>query len=128
MLVIGGFCTGLALEPEACGQHGGGDGIGGEVGGEIHHQLLGGKQHAGLLHAGHPTDGGLYLAGAAGAVHAQHLPAMAATVLGRRSQGLGAVGDRLMIMTSMVAMVMSRLRVTATLTLTTSSGGLFIPR
>ena len=72
------------FEPETRGQHGGGDGVGGEAGGEIHHQLLGGKQHAGVLHARHPADGGFYLAGAAGAIHPQYLPAVAAAVLLRR--------------------------------------------
>ena len=74
------------LEPESCSQHGGGDRVGGEAGGEIHHQLLGGEQHASLGDTFDPVDGRLYLAGAAGAVHPQHLPAVAATVAGRGGQ------------------------------------------
>ena len=86
------------LELETGGQHGGGDGIGGEAGGQIHYQLLGGKQHARLLHAAHPADGGLDLAGAAGAIHPQYLPAVAAVALRRRNQRVGRGHIVLMLM------------------------------
>ena len=66
-----------------------------------------------------PVDGRLYLAGAAGAVHPQHLPAVAATVAGRGGQrALGRCSMGAMIM--VVWMGRRAFGVTA-------PGGVFIP-
>ena len=113
-----------SFELEAGGQHGGGNGVGGEAGGQIHHQLLGGKQHPSLLYALHPADGGLYLACTAGTIHAQHLPAMAAAVLlGGRQRRLGR-GGRVGVPLLMMLVVV----VVGCVGGASASGGLFIPR